>query len=65
MSFFFAFIKKLANIFMDKSIGFDADMKYLGCWRPYSQHFIFFVTYEWAQKAKVLVTGEPFQSSIM
>ncbi len=27
----------------------------------YSQHFIFFATYEWAQKARVLVTGKPFR----
>ncbi len=26
---------------------------------PYSQHFIFFVTYEWAKKAKVLAPGKP------
>jgi hypothetical protein len=32
---------------------------------PYSQHFIFIVTYEWAQKAKVFVHVRPFQPSLM
>ncbi len=33
--------------------------------RPYSQHLIFFVTYEWAQWAKVFVPGKPFRPSVM
>ncbi len=28
---------------------------------PYSQHFIFFVTYKWAYYSRVFVTGKPFQ----
>jgi hypothetical protein len=34
----------------------------LGIWLlgPYSQHFIFFATYKWAQKARVLVPAKPF-----
>jgi hypothetical protein len=26
----------------------------------YSQHFIFFETYEWAQQARVFVPGDPY-----
>jgi hypothetical protein len=29
------------------------------------QHFIFFITYKWAQCAKVLVPGKSFLSSLM
>jgi hypothetical protein len=32
---------------------------------PYQQHFIFFVAYEWAPKARVFVTDRPFQPSLM
>jgi hypothetical protein len=32
---------------------------------PYSQHFIFFVTYEWVLEAMLFVTGEPFQPSVI
>jgi hypothetical protein len=34
----------------------------LGIWLlvPYSQHFIFFATYKWAQKAGVFVPAKPF-----
>jgi hypothetical protein len=32
---------------------------------PYSQNFIFLVTYEWAQLANVLVLCKPFQLRIM
>jgi hypothetical protein len=31
----------------------------------HSQHFIFIITCEWAQKAKVLVPGNSFQSGVM
>ncbi len=31
----------------------------------YSQHFIFFVTYELAQKASVLFADKPFQPSVL
>jgi hypothetical protein len=31
----------------------------------YSQHFIFFVTYECAQEARVFVTGKTFWSSVV
>ncbi len=31
----------------------------------YSQHFIFFVTYEWVQQAGVFVPGKSFQPSVM
>ncbi len=29
------------------------------------RHFIFFITFEWVQKAKVFVFGKPFQSIVM
>ncbi len=32
---------------------------------PYSQHFIFFVTYKWAKKARGVVPGKPLQHSVM
>jgi hypothetical protein len=32
---------------------------------PYLQHFIFFVTYELAQQARVFVTSKPFQPSLI
>ncbi len=32
--------------------------------RPYLQHFIFFVTNELAQQAKVFVTTKPFQPNV-
>jgi hypothetical protein len=32
---------------------------------PYSQHFIFFVTYELSQSARVFVTSKPFQPNVM
>ncbi len=32
---------------------------------PNSQHFIFIVTYKWAQHVRVLVLGRPFQPSVM
>jgi hypothetical protein len=32
---------------------------------PNSQQFIFFVTYEWSQKARVFVTSKPTQSSVI
>ncbi len=32
---------------------------------PYSQHFIFFVTYGWAQQARVFVPDEHFQLSVL
>ncbi len=31
----------------------------------YSQHFILFVTYKWAQKAWAFVLGKPFQITVM
>jgi hypothetical protein len=31
---------------------------------PYSQHFIFFVTYEFAQLARVFLPGDAFYSSV-
>ncbi len=31
---------------------------------PYSQHFIFFVTYEWDQKARAFVLGKPLQACV-
>jgi hypothetical protein len=31
---------------------------------PYSQHIIFFVTYEWDQKARVFVLGKPLQACV-
>jgi hypothetical protein len=33
--------------------------------RPYSQRLVFFITYEWAQKAKLFVPGKPFQPNLM
>jgi hypothetical protein len=32
---------------------------------PCSQHFIFFVTYESDQKARVFVPAKPFQPSVL
>jgi hypothetical protein len=32
---------------------------------PYSQHFIFFISYEFAQKARAFFSGQPFLSSVM
>ena len=32
---------------------------------PYTQHFIFFITYKWAQKARVFVLGKPSKRSVM
>ncbi len=32
---------------------------------PYSQDFIFFANYEWAELARVFVPGKPFQPSVM
>ncbi len=32
---------------------------------PYSQHFIIFVNYEWAQKACAFVPAKPFYLSAM
>jgi hypothetical protein len=34
-------------------------------WGLYSQHFIFFITYEQAQKVRVFVLGKPFQLNVM
>jgi hypothetical protein len=34
-------------------------------WGLSSKHFIFFVTYKWANKARVFVTGMPYKLSIM
>jgi hypothetical protein len=31
----------------------------------YSQHFIFFITYEWALEGMLFVTGEPFKPSVI
>ncbi len=31
---------------------------------PYSQHFISFATYKWAQKARVITPRKPFQPSV-
>jgi hypothetical protein len=31
---------------------------------PYSKHFIFFVTYEWAQQVRVFVLDKSFQTSV-
>jgi hypothetical protein len=31
----------------------------------YSQHFIFFATFKWAEEARVFVTGKPFQPDVM
>jgi hypothetical protein len=33
--------------------------------RRYSQHFVFFVTFEWTQEARVFVNGKPFQPDVM
>jgi len=33
--------------------------------RSYSQRLVFFITYEWAQKAKLFVLGKPFQPNLM
>jgi hypothetical protein len=33
--------------------------------RSYSQRLVFFITYEWAQKAKLFVPGKPFQPNLM
>ncbi len=33
--------------------------------KPYSQHFIFFVTYECAKQAEVFFPGKPFKLSVM
>ncbi len=33
--------------------------------RIHIQHFIFFLTYKWAQQARVIVPGKPFQPSLM
>ncbi len=40
---------------------FAAVNKFLG---PYSQHLIFFGTYEFAQKARVFLSGDAFHSSV-
>ncbi len=32
---------------------------------PYLQHFIFFVTYEWAQYVRMFVPGKSYQPSEM
>jgi hypothetical protein len=32
---------------------------------PQSQHFIFLVTSEWSQKARVFVTVKPFEQSVI
>ncbi len=32
---------------------------------PYSQRLIFFVTYEWAQKASLFIIGKLLQPSVM
>ncbi len=32
---------------------------------PYSEYFIFLVTFEWAQQARVFVPNKPFQPSVM
>jgi len=32
---------------------------------PYSRHFIFFITYKWAEQAKVFMSGKTFQTSVM
>jgi hypothetical protein len=32
---------------------------------PYEEHFIFYVTYEWPQQARMLDPGKPFQPSVM
>jgi hypothetical protein len=31
----------------------------------YSQHLIFFVTYEWVQYAREFVAGKPFQPQVI
>jgi hypothetical protein len=39
-------------------------MAYL-LWKQYSQHLIFFITYKWAQQARLFVPGKPFPPSVM
>ncbi len=34
-------------------------------WEPYSQHFIFFMTYEWTQKAFVFVPRKPLKPNVI
>jgi len=35
---------------------FSADHYFINIQQPVSQHFIFFVTYEWTQQGRVLIT---------
>ncbi len=47
------------------STGLDKHISLLPNLGPYSQNFIFIVTYEWALLARVFVTGKPFHPSVM
>ncbi len=38
---------------------------YLSWQEPYSQHFIFFVPYEWARQDRVFVPSKPFQPCVI
>jgi hypothetical protein len=37
--------------------------KSFGVQGPYSQHFIFFTSHKWVQRARVFLPGDPFQPS--
>ncbi len=46
---------------MDSSVSYEGDEVLLICSHGlYSQHAIFFITYEWAQSDKVFDPGKPF-----
>jgi hypothetical protein len=47
--------------FMAKSINVRLSYENFKMQESYSQHFIFFATYEWAQHASICIPVKPFQ----
>ena len=43
----------------------EKELLWIHLQESYSQHFIFIVTYEWAQEAGVFVPGKTFQPSVI
>ncbi len=57
------FLKSVAQRKLNKTLS-PIHLNFLQLW-PYSQHFIFFATYKWAQYARVFVLAKPFQPCLM
>jgi hypothetical protein len=51
----------MKNVYLARSLDFVVDLNVKAKLEPYSKHFIFLVTYEWAP----FVPGRPFQPSLI